>query len=134
MKEQNVLQFAIVRETTAQAFEDTLNERLRELRVNNDAITFDSSNGAMIARIAYKVKCEIAEEDTPKAETGIRFTCGDCPCFQPQRNRDGSIDMRAKVGDCPHSKFMGRTTRDTAACEQLYTMIQNGGIKLCFSE
>jgi len=134
MKEQSVLQFAIVKETPAQTFEDRLNERIREVDANKDDITFDSVGGAMIARIAYKVRVDSMDNKLPMSETGIKFQCGDCPYFEPQRNKDGTISARAKIGDCPHSKYLGRTTRDMAACDYLYARIKNGGVTLCFSE
>lgn len=125
--EKRIEKYAIVRETAAAQFEETLNETLFALRDSSPVVEFDSVGGDMIARIRYQ---EAIETVTPtKAEAGIKFTCEDCPHFRRATNVDGSVDQRKKWGDCPFS-LLERTTKNAAACEVLYNQIANGEIVL----
>lgn len=123
--------FAIVRETSAALFEEKLNDALFELRAKSPSIEFDSVGSDMVARIKYKDTFEVKEQKP--SEVGIKFTCSDCPCFEYERNADGSIDRRKKWGGCPYA-FMERTTLDSEACDVLYNGIKNGDIGLIFKE
>lgn len=127
----SIEKFAIVRETSAALFEERLNEKLFELRDENPGIEFDSVGDSMVARIKYTEKVE-REEKRP-SEEGIRFVCGDCPCFEYERNEDGSVDRRKKWGGCPYA-LMERTTINSPACDVLYNGILNGDIGLNFKE
>lgn len=127
----SIEKFAIVRETSAALFEEKLNDALFELRENSPSVEFDSVGSDMIARIKYKEQTERTER--PLSERGVRFTCGDCPCFEYERNADGSIDRRKKWGGCPYA-YMERTTLQSAACDVLYNGIKNGDIGLTFKE
>lgn len=127
----SIEKFAIVRETSAALFEERLNEKLFELREANPGIEFDSVGDSMVARIRYT---ETVEKEEPRpSERGIRFTCGDCPMFEPERNSDGTVDRRKKWGGCPYA-LMERTFRDSEACDNLYIGIRNGDIGLKFKE
>lgn len=128
---QSIEKFAIVRETSAALFEEKLNETLLRLKESNPSIEFDSVGDSMVARVRYKETVEI-EEKRP-SEAGVRFTCGDCPCFEFERNADGSIDRRKKWGGCPYA-YMERTTINSSACDVLYNGILNGDIGLSFKE
>ena len=121
--------FAIVRETSAQSFEERLNETLDSLQEQNPIVTFSETGEYMIARIEYTARVEVPEE--PITEKGIRFTCADCPYFEPIRKGDGTADRRKKYGDCAFSKY-GRTFKTSAACDILYRGIENGEVALCF--
>ena len=121
--------FAIVRETSAQSFEERLNETLETLKEQNPEVTFSETGDYMTARIEYTAQIEVPE--APISESGIRFTCADCPYFEPIRKGDGTVDGRVKYGECAFSKF-GRTFKTSAACEILYRGIENGEVALCF--
>lgn len=127
----SIEKFAIVRETSAAQFEEKLNEVLFELREKSLSVEFDTVGADMIARIRFKESFEVVAEKP--SEVGIKFTCEDCPCFEYEKNADGSIDRRKKWGGCPYA-FMERTTLETAACDVLYNGIRNGDIGLRFKE
>ena len=123
----SIEKFAIVRETSAAQFEEKLNDVLFELREKSPTVEFDTVGADMIAWIRFE------DIETKPSESGIKFTCADCPCFEYERNADGSIDRRKKWGCCPHA-FTGWTTLTTAACDVLYNGIKNGDIGLTFKE
>lgn len=127
----SIEKFAIVRETAAAQFEEKLNDVLFELKDKSPSVEFDTVGADMVARIRYKESFEIVAEK--QSEVGVKFTCADCPCFEYEKNADGSIDRRKKWGGCPYA-FMERTTLETAACDVLYNGIRNGDIGLIFKE
>jgi hypothetical protein len=123
-------QYAIVQGDTAQQLTDRLNARLYDLRRKHPSVSFEG----LIARISYE-EDEVTIE-SPADEyraAGINLTCQDCPAFKPIMSRDGTEDRRSKWGDCPHA-MMGRTRRDTKACDKLFQMIDSGEVKLCWAE
>ena len=122
-------QFAIIRERSASTFEDKLNNRLAELVDDDTEVTFSDVDGDMVARIQYKKKVQYERREEPMSETGIRFTCADCPFL----NAKGEVNGRIKYGNCPYSEY-GRTYKTTPACDVLYNMINNGEVRLCLSE
>lgn len=128
---QSVKRFAIVRETSAQSFESALNEKMTELRELNPTVTFSETGDYMTARIEYTERIEISEETL--SETGIRFHCVDCPYFEPDTKRDGSVDERKKWGGCKFAE-MERTSKYSAACDVLYRLIENGEVSLCLTK
>lgn len=120
--------FAIVRETEAHQFEDRLNETWSQLNDKSPKVTFTESGDYMTARFEYEEPIERVE--VPISETGIRFTCEDCPLFENLLKRDGTEDGRIKYGNCQLAHF-GRTYKASPACEYLYRMIENGEVGLC---
>ena len=100
-----------------------LNVTLLELAESNPEVTFADG----YARIEYTKSFE--EIAPPVTETGITFTCEECPLFRPVLNRKGEPDGRVKYGDCDYSEF-GRTWKTSAACQNLYTMLKNGKVSL----
>lgn len=128
---QSVKRFAIVRETSAQSFESALNEKMTELRELNPTVTFSETGDYMTARIEYTERIEIPEETL--SEKGIRFHCVDCPYFEPETKRDGSVDERKKWGGCKFAE-MERTSKYFAACDVLYRLIENGEVSLCLTK
>lgn len=129
----SIPQFAIVREKSAQTFEEKLNERILELADEEKEVTFGDIDGDMIARIEYRKTVQYDVPKLPKSETGIRFTCGDCPLLQPILTQKGTVDGRIKYGDCQHALY-GRAFKTAPACEVLYNMILNGEVSLCLSK
>ena len=126
-------QFAIIRERSASTFEEKLNNRLEELVDDDTEVTFSDVDGDMVARIHYKKKVQFERPSEPMSETGIRFTCADCPCLEPVYNQKGEINGVIKYGHCPYSKY-GKTYKTSPACDVLYNMIMNGEARLCLSE
>ena len=128
MKSKSIQQFAIVRSDSASAFEGELNARIMELSDKNPIVKFDG----LTAYISYTETVRIPEDTSDEYELkGVSFRCEDCPMFDPICKGDGTEDRRVKYGNCELSKF-GRTMRDSQACEQLFTMIQNGRVGLCW--
>lgn len=128
MKAKSFQQFAIVRSDSASAFEEELNARIRELSEKNPVVKFDG----LTAYISYTETVRIPEDTFDEYELkGVTFRCEDCPMFEPILKEDGTEDKRVRYGNCEIAKF-GRVMKDSQACEQLFTMIQNGRVGLCF--
>lgn len=130
MRRESYQQFAIVASDSAQELTDRLNAEMFRLRDKRPTVSFEG----MIARISYTEYSEIFESiaDEYRGE-GINLTCQDCPIFKPILKTDGTADARVKWGDCPLCDF-GRTTRDSAACERLFKMINSGEVRLCLAD
>ena len=130
MRHESYQQFAIVQGDTAQSLTDQLNAKLIELRDKRPTVTFEG----LIARIEYFEdfrKCEDLIDEYE--EKGVRLHCGDCPFFEPMRNKNGTINRAAKKGDCPFATY-GFTSRDALACERLFKMLNDGEVRLCLAE
>jgi len=133
MRSSSYDQFAIVSADSASLFNQQLNEEIFRLRDNNPVVKFSESI-PFYAQIKYRVN-----EDTPEtiAEAseieGVCFVCAQCPYFKAPLKDDGTEDKRCKYGDCEHAE-LGRTFKKTAACEKLYDLIAEGGIKICFTD
>ena len=126
-------QFAIIRERSASTFEEKLNNRLEELVDDNTEVTFSDVDGDMVARIQYKKSVRVERPDVPMSETGILFTCADCPYLEPVLNAKGEVNGRIKYGNCQFSEY-GRSYKTSPACDVLYNMIRSGEVRLCLSE
>lgn len=130
MKRESFSQFRIVQGDTAQRLTEELNSAIYELRHKDPTVTFDG----LIARIHYTETDEQPESLADEYEAqGARFTCQDCPFFEPMTKADGTEDRRAKIGGCEH-KDLGRTFKDSAACDYLFRAIKNGRVRLCLGE
>lgn len=130
MRRESYQQFAIVAADSAQELTDRLNAELYRLRDKRPTVSFEG----MIARISYTETADVKETISDEFEAkGIKLTCQDCPIFKPILKSDGTADARVKWGDCPFCEF-GRTTRDSAACESLFKMINSGEVRLCLAD
>ena len=133
MKRSSYEQFAIVHADSASLFNQQLNAEIRRLKDNSPTVHFSESI-PFYAQIKY-----IVNEETPEtiaeasAVEGVRFVCAQCPYFKAPLKDDGTEDKRCKYGDCEHAE-LGRTFKKTAACEKLYDLIAEGGIKICFTD
>ena len=133
MKRSSYEQFAIVHADSASLFNQQLNEEIRRLKDNSPTVHFSESI-PFYAQIKY-----IVNEETPEtiaeasAVEGVSFVCAQCPYFKAPLKDDGTEDKRCKYGDCEHAE-LGRTFKKTAACEKLYELIAEGGIKICFTD
>lgn len=130
MKRESFQQFAIVQGDSAHTLTEELNAKLFELRMKSPTVTFEG----LIARISYTEtveKCEALGDEY--ALKGVRLTCQDCPLFEPIRKTDGTEDRRIRWGDCPHGT-MGRTSRDSRACDRLFEMMNSGEVRLCLAK
>lgn len=130
MKKSSFQQYRIVREDTAQQLTETLNAWMYKLRHKHPSVQFEG----LTARIEYTETEEDPESIADEyAVQGARFTCQDCPYFEPMLKADGTEDRRAKIGGCEH-KDLRRTYKDSTACEYLFTQIRNGRVRLCLAE
>lgn len=130
MKCESIQQFAIVQGDSASQFEEQLNARIRELASKSPSVKFDG----LTAYISYTETNRIPENIADQYELeGVCFRCGDCPHYEPILKADGTVDGRITYGECQFA-HMGRTYRDSRACELLFTQIKNGGIKLCLAK
>ena len=129
----SVPQFAIIRERSAQTFEEKLNTRLRDLSDSGASVTFGEIGDDLVAQISYVERVEETTVVLPLSETGIKFHCVDCPKFQPVLNRHGEEDGRVKYGNCPNAP-MGRVFKKSEACDLLYNLIINGEVRLCLND
>ena len=129
MREESYQQFAIVQADSAKQLTELLNSKLKELKDKDPIVTFEG----LIARIKYTEEFEVAEdwEDAWRMR-GVSLTCSRCPNFEPNKKADGTTDMRSKKGMCSYNckcRFA-----DAPACEDLYQMINEGGIGLCLKK
>ena len=130
MKVKSYKQYAIVSGDSAQTLTEELNRKMIELADKNPSVTFEG----LIARISYTVTEEAPENLVEEYEAeGVRLTCQDCPFFEPRTNRDGSVDLRARWGDCKAIEGEVMTKRDSRVCDKLFQMLNNGEVQLCLS-
>jgi hypothetical protein len=133
MKRSSYEQFAIVHADSASLFNQQLNAEIRRLKDNSPTVHFSESI-PFYAQIKYIVNEETPETISEASEMeGVRFVCAQCPYFKAPLKDDGTEDKRCKYGDCEHAE-LGRTFKKTAACEKLYDLIAEGGIKICFTD
>lgn len=126
-------QFAIVSADSASLFNQQLNEQIFRLRDYNPVVNFSESI-PFYAYIKYRVNENTPETISEASEVeGVRFVCAQCPHFRPALREDGEIDKRVKWGDCEFAE-LGRVLKTNAACDRLYELIKEGGVKLCFTE
>lgn len=133
MKRSSYEQFAIVHADSAPLFNQQLNEEIRRLKDNRPVVHFSESI-PFYAQIKYIVNEETPETVSEASEMeGVRFVCAQCPYFKAPLKDDGTEDKRCKYGDCEYAE-LGRTFKKTAACDRLYDLIKEGGVKICFTE
>ena len=126
-------QFAIVHADSALLFTERLNTEVYRLRGNNPVVKFSESI-PFYAQIKYTVNENIPETVAEASEIeGVRFVCAQCPIFKPVLKEDETEDRRCKYGDCEFTE-LGRTLKTAPACDRLYELIKEGGVKLCFME
>lgn len=129
MKCRSYQQYAIVAADSAQTLTELLNVKLRELRGKNPTVTFEG----MIARIQYTESEQVPESLAEEYEAqGVKLTCQDCPYFCPTIKADGTVDQRSKWGGCHLSEY-GRTAKDSAVCDTLFQMLNNGEVRICLN-
>ena len=129
MKSVSYQQYAIVAADSAHTLTEQLNAKLYELRDKRPTVTFEG----LVARILYEETDKFPESLAEEYEfRGVRLTCSDCPYFVPAVNRDGTIDRRAKWGGCPISEDE-KVYKCSAACDELFQMINNGEVRLCIN-
>ena len=129
MKVKSYKQLAIVAGDSAQTLTEELNLKLRELADKDPTVTFEG----LIARISYTVTEEEPENLVEEYEAeGVNLTCQDCPFFEPARNKNGSVDRRAKWGGCRFAEYE-MASRDARVCEKLFQLINRGEVRLCLS-
>lgn len=134
MRSSSYDQFAIVHADSAPIFEKQLNEEIFRLRDRNPVVKFSEST-LFYAQIKYRVNTETPETVAEaSAVEGVRFVCAQCPYFKAPLKDDGTEDKRCKYGDCEHAGELGRTFKNTPACEKLYELIAEGGIRICFTD
>ena len=126
-------QFATVSEDSASLFDARLNEKVLELKDHHPRVKFSESI-PFYAHITYTVNENIPETISEASEmAGVCFVCGQCPNYKPMKTADGEVDRRCKYGDCDYAD-MGRTKASTPACDELYELIREGSVKLCFAD
>lgn len=128
MKERIFQQFEIVAADSPRRLTEQLNMKLYELRGKHPAVTFEG----MIARISYDETEEEPEDLSDEYQAkGVNLKCERCPYFQPVRKADGTIDERAKWGECPATHY-GRTRKESPVCERFFEELNIGHIRLTF--
>lgn len=133
MKRSTYEQFAIVASDSASLFNTQLNEEIYRLKDNNPVVHFSESI-PFYAQIKYTVDSTTPENVREEYELqGVRFVCAQCPCFKAALKDDGTEDKRCKWGECEHSE-LGRVAKTESACDRLYELISEGGVRLCFTE
>ena len=126
-------QFAIVSSDSASSFTQQLNNEIYRLKDHDPVVKFSESI-PFYATIKYRVNENKPETIAEASEMeGIRFMCSQCPYFKPALREDGEIDRRVKWGDCEHAE-LGRVLKTAPACDRLFELIKEGGVRLCFTE
>ena len=135
MKRSSYEEFVTVKADSTSLFDKQLNEKVYELRNNYPEVKFSESI-PLYAHIKYIEDVKIPESVSDEYELlGVGFTCSQCPYFKPIKKSNGGEDGRHKVGDCLYEgNEFGRSYRNQPACEHLYELIKEGGVKLCFME
>ncbi len=134
MKRSRYEQFAIVHADSASLFQKQLNEEIFRLRDSDPAVEILRAEPPFFAQIKYTVDCSTPEKISEEYELqGVQFVCAQCPYFKAPLKEDGTEDKRCKYGDCEHTD-LGRTFKNTKACDKLYELIAEGSVKLCFTE
>ena len=128
-------QYATVRANSASLFDEKLNETIYQLRESDPVVTFSASD-PLCAYITYTKREKRPESVSEEYELeGVSFVCAQCPCFGATLRLDGEVDKRARAGDCAFlGNELGRTFKDSPACDHLYELIKEGSVKLCFNE
>ena len=133
MKNSYYEQYATVREDTAALFTAKLNEEIYRLRHYRPTVVISESD-PLCAYVKYNISESMPETVAEASEIeGVKFRCEQCPYFTPMLKHDETIDKRCKYGDCPHAE-MGRTLKESPACELLYNLISDFNVKLIFND
>lgn len=134
MRTSSFKQFDVIREEDPEVFTAKLNTRLRELRHNWPEVKISEGDRYILAQISYTEHDRVPEDLGDVYEMqNVKFTCQDCPIFEPIQNRDGSLNLRVKYGKCPYAEF-GRTYKEARCCDMMYTLLRNGKIQLTMVE
>lgn len=116
---------AVIEAQNAVQFENMINDKLDELSTYNPALTIEHGRFYR-AYIQYVVETTLPETIAERFELcGFYFKCRDCSQFERARNRDGSIDRRAKYGYCLYKER--RAHEDMTACERFHIELLKAG-------
>ena len=116
---------AVIEAQNAVQFENLINDKLDELASYRPSLSIEHGK-FFRAYIQYTIETVLPETVTERFELcGLHFNCRDCSQFEPARNRDGSIDKRAKYGYCKYRD--GRAHGDMTACERFHIEILRAG-------
>ena len=130
MRSETLQQFAVIRGETAEELSEMLNAKLIELKGKSPRVEFDG----LTAYIKYSETIRHPECLADEYESvGIRFSCEQCPAYEPRCKLSGEVDRRCKKGKCDHTIY-GKTFGEAFACDLLYKMLMEGKVKLCYSE
>ena len=133
MKRSTYEQFAIVASDSASLFSKQLNEEIYRLKDNNPVVHFSESI-PFYAQIKYTVDDTTPDSISEEYEAqGVQFVCAQCPHLKAALKDDGTEDRRCKWGECEFSET-GRVPKNAKACDRLYELINEGSVKLCFTE
>lgn len=116
---------AIIEATTGTEFEYLINDKMDELADNEPQLRIEPGKFYR-AYITYIVRTQLAETIAERFELcGLHFYCRDCSQFERAKNRDGSIDKRAKYGYCRYRD--SRALENMPACERFHIEILKAG-------
>lgn len=125
MKRLKNSRLAVVEATTGAQFEYLINDKMDELATYNPELKIEHGRFYR-AYITYTVETTLPETIAERFELcGLYYTCRQCPQFEEAKNRDGSIDRRAKYGYCKYKDR--RAHRDVPACEQFHIELLKAG-------
>lgn len=116
---------AVIEAQNASQFEYLINDKMDELAHCSPTLSIEHGRFYR-AYIQYMIETIMPETVQDRFELcGLHFTCRDCSQIEYARNKDGSIDKRAKYAYC---KFRdGRTHPDMTACERFHIEILRSG-------
>lgn len=109
----------VVAASCGEEFEERCNEVMDELTKKGIVPRVEFPNALFTAYITYEETVAIPETCEDELELrGIRYTCGDCPKYEPPEDR------RTKYTRCIYSPY--RVSREAAACEFFCKQVMQG--------
>ena len=131
MKSKSYRQFRIVQCDTADELTIELNQILKDLAGCDPDVEFEG----LTARVSFMVSEKPVPEDLAEEYEvkGVNLMCDDCPYFERMKKKDGTDDLRKKIGRCPFARS-GITYKDSKACNTLFEMLNSGEVKLCLEK
>lgn len=127
MKRERKQKIRVIRKKDPDEFQNEFNQLTDELASLNPEATIEIKENYFVAILKFVIEeltPETAEEELDAQ--GLRFSCQNCPRFEPERNMDGTVRQTAKKGKC---FLKDLTWRDTGACEWFCKGVLNGSVQ-----
>lgn len=129
MKQSKYQQIRVIESKDPTEFQDEFNKAQQELASLKPETIYDITDGYR-AIIQYEVETSVPENAKDEVHLmGVHLTCGNCPRFEPMRNKDGSVNRTAKRGKCFLEPYTTCET-DVVHCEWFCKKYLKGEIEV----